>query len=249
MFPSVVVECTPRTLTFCLAFINLLLVNSLLCLFHTRCIIFYRGAAVSFLTLAASFFAAWYTLFSVAVYFGFLAIAVTCSGAFHFWATGPKEFPLSLRHSLRSSSSLTALRSASSHSLSSMSSCCIDIRLMASSGTWSSTIFLKAKPVTFAQLFLLSICCRNSSISPLYLIWYSSRRALTSSWVDPNRRITCSLNISHRSYPSYLVSPSSPVIWFRYAIATVVTVAPCIFPRVYFILSLSSLHCNLFRSK
>ena len=132
---------------------------------------FLRGAAISFLTLAASFFAAWYTLFSLAVYFGFLAVAVNCSRAFRFWATVPKEFPLSFRLSWRSSSSLTALRSASSHSLSSIYSCCIDIRLIASSGTWSSTIFLKAIPVTFARLFLLSISCKNSSMSPLYLSW------------------------------------------------------------------------------
>ena len=96
---------------------------------------------------------------------------------------------------------------------------------------WSSTIFLNAIPITFARLFLLSICCKNLLMSPLYLIWYSSRRALTSSWVGPNRQINCSLNIFHWSYPSCLVYPSSPVIWFRYTIAKGVNVAPFFFPK------------------
>ena len=157
--------------------------------------ILYPGAAVPFWTLAASIFPAWYNLFSFAVYFGFLAATVTGSGDFRFWTTVPKGFPWSFRCSRRSSSSLTTLRSASSQSLWFMYSCRIDIGRTASSGASSSTICLKAMPVTFARLFLLSICCKNSSMSPLCLIWYSSRRALTTSCGGPNRQMTRSLNI------------------------------------------------------
>ena len=57
--------------------------------------IFFPGVAVSSFALTASFFAAKSNLFSLAVYFGFLAVAVAFSGAFRFWATVPKEFPLS----------------------------------------------------------------------------------------------------------------------------------------------------------
>ena len=152
MFPSVVTECTSRALTFCLAFINFFLVNSLVCrlpylvydLFPGRCCFLFDLSRRLFCSLEYPF------LFSGILWF--LSRRRCLFGAYLFWATVPKEFPLSFRRSWRSSSSLTALWRASNHSLSSMYSCCMDIRLIASSGTSSSTIFLKAIPVTFARL-------------------------------------------------------------------------------------------------
>ena len=171
MFPSVVIECTSRALTFCLAFIYFSLVNSLLCRLPYSVYDLSSGRCCFLFCLSRLLFCCLVYLVFFGGILGFLAVAVACSGAFRFLVTVPKEFPLSFLLSWRSSSFLTALRSASSHSLSSMYSCCIDIRLIASSVTWSSTIFLRAIPITFARLFSLWICCKNLSMSPLYLSW------------------------------------------------------------------------------
>ena len=155
----------------CLAFINFFLVNPLVC--HLPYLVhdLYSGCCLSLLDLSGLLFHCLVYLFLFSGILWFLATAIACLGAFRYWAVVPKEFPLSFRRSKRSSSSLIALRTPSSHSLLSMYSYCIDIGQIASSGASSSTIFLKAITVTLAQLFLISICCRNSSMSPLYLIW------------------------------------------------------------------------------
>ena len=205
MFPTVVTDSISHALTFCSAFIDFFLVNSLVCCLPYLGYDLSPGCCWFLFDLSRRLFCCLVYPFIFGGILWFLSCCVACWGAFRFWATVPKEFPLSFRLSSRASSSLTALRSASNHSLSSMYSSCMDIRLIASAGTSSSTIFLKAIPVTFARLFFLSISGKNLSISPLYLIWYSSRRALTSSWVGPNRQMTWSLNIFHCSYPSCLV--------------------------------------------
>ena len=249
MFPLVITQSTSRALIFCLAFINFFLVNCLVCRFPYSVYDLFSGPCCFLFDLSRLPSCCLVYRFFFGGILWFLSRCRCWFGGFSFLGYSTEGVPSELSSFLEIFLIFNCIGKCFQHSLSSMYSCCIDIRLMASSGTWSSTIFLKAIPVTFAQLFLLSICCRNSSMSPLYLIWYSSRRALTSSWVGPNRRMTCYLNISHWSYPSCLVYPSTPVIWFSYAIANWVNVAPCIFPRAYLILSPSSLHCNLFRAQ
>ena len=88
------------------------------------------------LPLFPSFFFAWYTLFSLAVYFGFFTAAAVCS--FHFLfplEADPEESVFfSFLPSWKSSSFRTAVRTASSDSLSSGIGSIMDNRLTASSG-------------------------------------------------------------------------------------------------------------------
>ena len=173
---------------------------------QTHCIISCRGAA-GFLAAFSSFFFAWYTLFTRAVYFGFFTTAAVGSFRFCFpLEADPEESQCrSFLPSTKSSLVFVAVLTASNHSLSSAIGSIMDILLTASSGIWSSIIFLKATPVTLALTFQFSISSRNWSMSPLYLTFIISRRAFTSSWVGPKRRTTCSAQIGQNSYPSSLV--------------------------------------------
>ena len=183
---------------------------------QTLSIISCRGAAGFFAALC-SFFLAWYSLLSFAVYFGCFAVVTGGSFGFRFplEADPAESLCRSFLHSTKSSSAFDAVLTASNHSRSSAIRFIMDILPTASSGIWSSIIFLKATPVTLVLRIQFSISSRNWSMSAFYLTLIISRSSFTSSWVGPKHRTTCSAKIAHNSYPSGLVKPSSPVIWFR----------------------------------
>ena len=99
MFPPVVAKCTPGAFTLHFAFINFFLINSLMYHFPYSVYYLFPRHCCSLLELSHLLFPAWYTLFSLPVYFGFLIVVVACLWAFRFWAAIPKEFPLSFHRS------------------------------------------------------------------------------------------------------------------------------------------------------
>ena len=153
----------------------------------------------SFFAAFSSFFLVWYTLLSLAVYFCIFDIVTVGSFRFCFpLVADPHESPCrSFLPSTKFSSAFDAVLTATNHSLSPRFGSIMDILLTASSGKWSSIIFLKATPVTLPLTFQFSISSRNWSLSPLYLTFMISRSAFTCSWVGPKRRTTCSAKIAH----------------------------------------------------
>ena len=121
-------------LLFSFPFVDLFLINTgMRASAQTLCIISCRGAT-GFFAAFSTFFLAWYTLFSLAVYFGFFTTAAVGSFRFLFpLEADPEESVfLSFLPSWKSSSFHTALRTASSHSLSSGIGSIMDNRLTAS---------------------------------------------------------------------------------------------------------------------
>ena len=95
MFPPLVAKYTPRALTLYFTFINCFLVNSLVCSLSYSVYDLASWHCCSLLELRCLLFCCLEYPFRFVVKFRFLTTAVVCSGAFPFWATLPKEFPLS----------------------------------------------------------------------------------------------------------------------------------------------------------
>jgi len=106
--------------------------------------------------------------------------------------------------SLKSSSALVTVLTASNHFPSSTYSLC-ESRRNASMGGSSSIICLQAIPVTLAWMLRFSISIKNLATSPRYLTDPISRRDCSASWVGPKRCRACSAKTCQNSYPSCLV--------------------------------------------
>ena len=159
-------------------FIHLLLIDTGVCIgpnpihyFLLRCRWFLRRLFLLFLCL--------YILFSLAVYFNFFTTAAFSLLRFLFPLEADPEQSVfsSFLPSWKSSSFRTAVWTASSHSLPSGIGSIMDNLLTASSGIWSSIIFLKTSAVTLTLRFQLSISNRHWSMSPLYLTFIICRSA------------------------------------------------------------------------
>ena len=126
------------------------------------------------------------------------------SSNFLFSPLGTPEGPSPRRlflFSLKSSSTRVTVLTASNHSPYSTGSL-HERHRNASSGSWSSIIFLRAILVTLAQMFRYSISSNNLAMSLRYMTKPISCRPFSASWVRPKHRRACPAKTCQNWYPA-----------------------------------------------